>query len=115
MGNWISIKDSLPDENEYVLIWCGQFQIARIEKGITAEEREAMKHGDMPDPSETTWAASTGYVQRKRSDLIKACDVQGNNKVPYCWYANGGLMRWRGQDVTHWQPLPESPNNPLKP
>ena len=112
MGKWISVKDRLPVENECVLIWCGGYHVAKIEKGITEEERELMKCGKLPDPTETMWSASTGYVQKKRSDIFKSCDVFGNNKVPYCWYANGGPMRWRGQDVTLWRPLPEPPSTP---
>lgn len=109
MFNWINVKDNPPDENEYVLIWCGGYHVAKIEKGITEEEREAMKCGKLPDSTETMWSASTGYVQKKRSDIFKACDVFGNNKVPYCWHQNSGSLCWNGQDVEYWSPLPEPP------
>ena len=36
---WISVDERLPDENEYVMIWDGKWQIAKIEKGITERER----------------------------------------------------------------------------
>ena len=52
---WISVKDRLPEENEYVMIWCGECQIARIEKGISEEQRNAMKRGELDDPCETGW------------------------------------------------------------
>ena len=106
---WISVKDRLPEENEYVMIWCGECQIARIEKGISEEQRKAMKRGELDDPFETGWNSQSGYFTLKRSQLYKACDEQGNNRVPYCWYANGGPMKWFGQEVTHWAYLPMPP------
>ncbi len=106
---WISVKDRLPEENEYVMIWCGECQIAKIEKGISEEQRKAMKRGELDDPFETGWTLSRGYFTLKRSQSYKACDEQGNNRVPYCWYANGGPMKWFGQEVTHWAYLPMPP------
>lgn len=106
---WISVDDRLPEENEYVMIWCGECQIARIEKGISEEQRNAMKRGELDDPYETGWTLSSGYFTLKRSQSYKACDEQGNNRVPYCWYANGGPMKWFGQEVTHWAYLPQPP------
>ena len=106
---WISVDDRLPEENEYVMIWCGECQIARIEKGISEEQRNAMKRGELDDPCETGWTLSSGYFTLKRSQSYKACDEQGNNRVPYCWYANGGPMKWFGQEVTHWAYLPQPP------
>lgn len=110
-GEWISVEDRLPEEKEYVMIWCGECQIARIEKGISKEQREAMKRGELDDPCESGWTLSTGYFTLKRSQAYKACDEQGNNRVPYCWYPNGGPMSWFGQNVTHWMPLPKPPNS----
>ena len=106
---WISVKDRLPEENEYVMIWCGECQIARIEKGISEQQRKAMKIGKLDDPFETGWTLASGYFSFKRSQAYKACDEQGNNRVPYCWYANGGPMEWFGQEVTHWAYLPQPP------
>lgn len=100
----------LPEENEYVLIWCiGKIQVARIEKGISEEERAKMKRGELPDPEIMGWTLADGWRVSKRSNCYFGCDVQGNNKVPYCWKANGGPMHWLGQNVTHWMPLPEAP------
>ena len=80
---WISVEDRLPEENEYVMIWSGECQIARIEKGISEEQRNAMKRGELDDPYETGWTLSSGYFTLKRSQSYKACDEQGNNRVPY--------------------------------
>ena len=100
---WISCEERLPDEGKYVEIWCGTHQIARIEKGITEEQRAAMKRGEMEDPEEIGWTLIGGYTKYKRSLSYKRCDELGNNTVPYCWIANGGPMCWHGQDVTHWR------------
>lgn len=106
---WISVEERLPEENEYVLVWVGKVQVARIEKGITEEYRKKMASGEVADEIEYGWSLSTGITSLKRSKTYRDCDVQGNNKVPYCWKANGGPMKWFGQDVTHWMPLPEAP------
>lgn len=119
---WIPVVDHLPEETKedetplYVLIWCGSCQIARISKGISEEERIAMRCGEIPDPIECGWSASTGIIKYKRSDVYREADVFGNNLVPYRWYSNGGPMNWFGQDVTHWAYLPGDPalNSELK-
>ena len=109
MSEWISVNERLPERGEYVLIWCGSVQVARIEKGISMAERKAMQDGILDDPVERGWCASEGWRSHRRSDLFRGCDEWGNNLVPYHWYANGGPMSWFGQDVTHWMPLPEPP------
>lgn len=102
-----SVSERLPDEGEYVLIWCGTWQVATIRKGISEEERASMKRGETPDPEEYCWSGNTGLIKCKRSSLYKECDANGNNLVPYRWYANGGPMKWFGQDVSYWAYLPE--------
>lgn len=107
---WIPVTVRLPEENQYVLIWCrGECQVARIEKGISEEERTAMRRGELPDPGVMGWTLSDGWKSSPRSGCYLPGDVHGNNKVPYSWKANGGPMEWFGQDVTHWMPLPEPP------
>ena len=108
-SGWISVEERLPEEGKYVIVWVGSVQVARIEKGITEEERQKMKNGEVEDRIEYGWSQSTGCIPLKRSNLYKACDVHGNNRVPYCWKANGGPMEWFGQNVTHWMPMPEPP------
>ena len=73
---WISVNDRLPEEDEYVMIWCGECQIARIKKGISEEQRKAMKRGELDDPCEIGWTLSSGYFTLKRSQSYKACDEQ---------------------------------------
>ena len=107
---WIPVTERLPEDGEYVFVWCrGECQVARIEKGISEEERMAMRRGELPDPEIMGWTLSDGWRAGKRSRCYYGCDVQGNNKVPYMWKANGGPMEWFGQDVTHWMHLPEAP------
>ena len=114
-SNWIPVTDHLPEERKedgtplYVLIWCGSYQIARIVKGISEEDRAAMKRGEIPDPDVYGWSAYTGTIKYKRSDAYWETDVHGNNRVPYKWYSNGGPMQWNGQEVTHWAYLPDRP------
>lgn len=110
MSQWISVKDKLPEENEYVLILMGsEIEVARIEKGISEEERAKMKSGELPDKEEFGYIPGRPVFAIKRSDSIKGCDQWGNNTVPYKWYARSGPMQWWGQNVTHWMPLPDHP------
>ena len=110
MSQWISVKDRLPEEGEYVLILMGsQIEVARIEKGISQEEREKMRSGELPDKEEFGYIPGREPFIRKRSDAIRGCDQWGNNSVPYKWYAQSGPMEWWGQYVSHWMQLPELP------
>lgn len=106
---WISVEERLPDDGENVLIWVGKVESARIAKGISEEEREKMKNGELEDPIEYVWSYFDDIKTYKRSQGYRGCDVFGNNLVPYCWTATSGPMNWFGQDVTHWMPLPEAP------
>lgn len=106
---WISVEDRLPDEDEIVLVWDGKLAIARIRKGITEEQREKMRNGELPNNKEFCWSRTDGYHQIERSEIINQCDVWGNNLVPYCWEVYGGLSIMFGQDVYYWMPLPTPP------
>ena len=115
MSQWISVKDRLPEEGEYVLILMGgQIEVARIEKGISEEERKKMKSGEIPDEEEFGYIPGQPVFTVKRSDSIKACDQWGNNQVPYIWYAQSGPMEWWGQYVSHWMKLPPPPKTNKK-
>lgn len=101
---WISTKDELPNENEIVLVCVGDkdFYVAKIEKGISMEEREKMKRGEIDDPTHTGWNLSKGYFQVKRSDSYGRADEGGNNEVPYCWIVCRTSNSWFGQYVKYW-------------
>ena len=106
-GEWISVEDRLPEEDVAVLIWSGCISVAKLEKGITMAEREAMKRGEIDDPESEGWNLSNGWFMVKRSDSIRACDEWGNNLKPYCWAAVDGMVHYFGQNVKYWMPLPE--------
>lgn len=42
--------------------------------------------------------------------VICTGDEWGNNRRPYCWLCENGGHAW-GQDVSHWMPLPEPPDD----
>lgn len=108
--DWISVKDRLPKEGEQVLVFLGgKIEVARIEKGISEEERKKMKSGEIPDKEEIGYIPGKPIFTIKRSDAIKPADEWGNNTVPYKWYAQSGPMQWFGQKASHWMPLPEPP------
>lgn len=109
-NEWISVSDKLPEEKEYVLIAMHDvIEVARIEKGISQEERRKMKSGEIPDAEEFGYEPGKPPFVVKRSDAIKAADQEGNNLVPYIWRARSGPMDWFGQYVTHWMPLAKPP------
>lgn len=107
---WVKPEDYLPEEEKDVLIFDGsRMYVARVLKGISEEDRQKMKKGELPDPVSIVWSLSTGYKEIHRSMLYNSADVHGNNRVPYCWEANAGQMKWFGQDVMYWSELPKSP------
>lgn len=101
---WIPCSEKLPEENVYVLVWCGEVKIARIIRGISKEQRAKMQEGVIDDPVSWGWNLSNGYFEVKRSESYRTCDEYCNNKVPYCWDCIYGEMF--GQDVKAWMPLP---------
>lgn len=108
--NWISVTDRLPPDGRLVLVWCGTYAIAKFETGITEETRKAMKSGDIDDPIEEVYLPNTGYAKIRRSSVYRSSDVAFNNLLPYCWWVSGGNAL-KGQDVTHWADLPNSPQH----
>ena len=101
---WIPCSERLPEENVYVLVWCGEVKIARIIRGISKEQRAKMQEGAIDDPVSWGWNFSNGYFEVKRSESYRTCDEYYNNKVPYCWDCIYGEIF--GQDVKAWMPLP---------
>jgi len=104
---WIPCSERLPEENVYVLVWCGEVKIARIIRGISKEQRAKMQEGAIDDPVSWGWNLSNGYFEVKRSESYRTCDEYCNNKVPYCWDCIYGEVF--GQDVKAWMPLPPKP------
>ena len=95
---WISCDEQLPENNQKVIIYSPKSQmpkinICRFEKGISAKEREELKlTGD------ERWRTFSG------------ADEHANNRKPYKWDVQGP-GHYFGQDVTHWMPIPDSPDS----
>lgn len=100
MIEWISVKDKLPENNQRVLIWNGGVDVATFKHGISIEEREQMKNGELPDPEDLYWCGTMGYVKHKRSSIHKAYDEWANNLLPYGW--DVGFSVLFGQNVNYW-------------
>lgn len=98
----------LPPEGKYVLVWDGNWDIAKLEVGISVGLRNEIINGALPDHSEVLWSQTTGNQKVQRSKIYKACDEGWNNTVPYCWYRKNGSTIL-GQNVTHWTYLPDDP------
>lgn len=109
MNRWISTKENLPEDGQTVLIFCGYIDVARFERGISKDERNKMKNGEIEDPLCTVGDYYHGEHKVHRSKLYGGADEDGNNAVPYRWYAPKGPMSWFGQEVSHWMYLPDSP------
>lgn len=102
--NWINTKDKLPEEGKYVLArhnrgnWVDSTDqenvnciVVKLVRGISIEEREKMKKGELPQTLE-------------RSQVYKAEDEYGNNIMPYNWQMFGPDSFF-GQTITHWMPI----------
>jgi hypothetical protein len=114
MMGWISVEDKLPKPDQMVLIYAGNYRqsqkydVVKFEKGISQEERQQMKDGLLADEGVNVY--SNGHqVVAKRSSMFTASDEEGNNTKPYSW--SNLPMRYFGQDVTHWMPLPSPPKD----
>ena len=106
------ITDRLPEERKYVLIRLNKTNwidgddpenvycvVAKLVKGISKVEREAMKNGEIDCPTETI-----KYEEIPRYKVYKSCDEDGNNKVPYNWepFGPGNFF---GQEMLAWMPI----------
>ena len=112
MNKWISVDERLPDEGVPVLIFLGgRIEVAKMEIGISEKDRQKMKSGELPDEEIFGYIPGREVFTIKRSNMIKGCDEWGNNLVPYKWYAQSGPMEWWGQNVSHWMPPPEPPED----
>lgn len=114
----ISVKDRLPEENQYVLAhvtltnWGDKddptgnryWKVVKFTRGISMMEREQMKI-DSPEIPESHPSIPNMLVYRSRAYSFHNADEHGNNKVPYKWdeFGPGGYF---GQDVDYWCELP---------
>lgn len=117
--SWISVDNQLPNDGDYVLIYAGnypqsqKYDIVRFEKGISLEEREKMKNGELPFEMQNcvhydgSWHKPI-YTKSERWKVFTSSDEHGNNQKPYSW--SNPPMKYFGQDVTHWMPLPSIPS-----
>lgn len=95
---WITCDDQLPENDQKVIIYAPKAQMSKInictfEKGISKTEREELKlSGD------------------ERHLRYSGADEDGNNRRPYRWKVQGPGSYF-GQEVTHWMPIPDSPDS----
>jgi hypothetical protein len=95
---WISCDDQLPEDRQLVTIYSPKSQMSKInicifKKGISKKEREELKlAGD------------------ERGITYTGSDEHANNRKPYEWDVQGPGSYF-GQDVTHWMPIPSSPDS----
>ena len=108
---WISTAAMLPPEGQELLVWTGTPHIAKRVRGISQEEREKMRRGEIDDPVRLDWSF-VGELPRqyesRRSEVHEAADEWGNNHKPYNWQTQGRGQLY-GQSVEWWMPLPPGP------
>jgi hypothetical protein len=92
MSEWISIEDQLPENNQRCLIWDKNCHVS-------------------VDGTESTIIhvyAANFHKGEHKTDHWSFCDSGfGNNQYPWAW--TDGAQTWFSQDVTHWMPLPNPP------
>jgi len=121
-NKWISVTEKLPPDGIYVLVhltkdnWKDSsdpkgvyHDVAKMKKGISKEEREKMKSGELSDPSDL-YGFPGDLRSVKRSDIYKAGDEDGNNLRPYSWHTFGPSA-YSGQEVDYWMEIPSLPEN----
>lgn len=111
--SWISVKDRLPAPGLTVFVKFNDCHhprgrdicLAYLVKGISEEERAAMKRGELPDPFSVVWSGPDGFQSVRRSSLYRLGDVSGNNTVPYEWQCYSSPRTLFGQQVYAWMAL----------
>lgn len=116
---WISVEDELPEDQQYVYIYAGNYQqgmkyaVVRFCRGITIEERDQMKADEtrelIREPMKPVRYALGGSP---RWNCYYGCDEQSNNLKPYNW-ETFGPMSYFGQYATYWMPLIEPPTKTI--
>jgi hypothetical protein len=102
---WISCDEQLPENRQLVIIYApkahmSKINICRFERGISAKEREELR-----------LSGDENLVARGRA--YSGADEHANNRKPYKWDVQGKRVHgsYFGQDVTHWMPIPDSPDS----
>lgn len=95
---WIPCDEQLPENGQQVIIYTTikgkSINICTFKRGISAKEREELKlSGD------ERWRSFSG------------ADEYANNRKAYNWVGAYGPGSYFGQDVTHWMPIPDSPDS----
>lgn len=111
------ITDRLPEERKYVLVRLNKdnwkdsddpegvyYVVAKLVKGISIKDREAMKKGEIPCPMVKFRGEDT-----PRWRIYKGGDEQGNNLVPYSWHPFGPGTFF-GQEVIGWMDIEPFPH-----
>ena len=94
---WILCDERLPENDQKVIIFAPKAQMPKInicifKKGISKKEREELRlAGD------------------ERGITFTESDEHANNEKPYNWKVDGPGSYF-GQHVTHWMPIPDSPD-----
>lgn len=90
---WIKCSEKLPEDKQRVLIFYPNGRCVYDGKG---------------DNISVAWFRKGKTFEENTTGRYSFADEFGNNKKPYRWDGDGP-MDWLGQEVTHWQPLPEFP------
>lgn len=106
---WISRESRLPAEGKYVLArhnrgnWVDDQDqgnvncvVVKLIRGISQKERAELEAKGDP-----------------RSKVIRSEDEYFNNLEPYFWNAFGPGSFF-GQEISHWMPIPEAPEEVLR-
>lgn len=112
MHNWINVNDKLPEDGQWVFVhlninnWGSipevYYQTAQFRRGISLEDRNKMKSGEIEDKDYTSYE---GY-KSKRSNIHMSADEGMNNEKPYVWQEHGPMCHF-GQDVDYWMFIPK--------
>ena len=103
MSEWISVKDRLPENEEYVLVICGlsnQICLAFYEDGTVQEDFSIISF----DNDDDDWLE---YDEKYDKSYVKRGWYEGN------WYSED-FVTIPIEDVKYWMPLPQKPIEVLK-
>lgn len=103
VSEWISVKDGLPENEEFVLVVCGisnQICLAFYEDGTVQEDFSIISFDDNDDD----WLE---YDEKYDKSYVKRGWYEGN------WYSED-FVAIPTEDVKYWMHLPSKPNYSAK-